>query len=65
MAQTLPIPAPAPSTSGPHLLPATTHSYLIRATESLREPLLAREAAGDEARAARLRARFFCAGQQC
>lgn len=45
MAQTLPIPAPAPSTSGPHLLPATTHSYLIRATESLREALLAREAA--------------------
>ncbi|WP_370287540.1 SAV_6107 family HEPN domain-containing protein [Nocardioides sp.] len=43
MAQTLPI--PAPSSPGPHLLPATTHSYLIRATESLREAVLSREPA--------------------
>lgn len=35
----------APAGPGPHLLPATTHSYLIRATESLREAVVAPDAA--------------------
>lgn len=33
------------TTTNPHLLPATTHSYLARAAESLQEAILARDVA--------------------
>lgn len=37
------LPPTAPAQPGPHALPATTHSYLMRAAESLSEAVGARE----------------------